>query len=257
MNLETLDLGHLHHRITMESLLQLRVVVVSGPEDEVETVFVPDDYRGKTSDQEASWWKTTHGMSSATPACGAAMTASRLPTMRPTRLRQVNLEPNDWITRSDVRKIVSHWSAVRRRYAGSISTAEDGPANSDSSGSIDCTPEHLVSPNATRSPMEYIARSQPCRIGLPETPPDSPELEGARSAVKNRRLEGEQQFGVAPTPPFTPPKERAKMTSFEGRQGLGRDPYEIEVQSSALLESDDEEGYIRFLEEVRNATVAM
>jgi len=70
-------------------------------------------------------------------------------------------------------------------------------------------------------------------------------------------MELQPRFHPATKPPSTPPNMPDGMASLARRQVDNRDPYEIEVVSSALLESDDEEGYMRFIQEVVSGTVAV
>ena len=163
--------------------------------------------------------------------CGNGEGAEMEPR-EPTRLKEIKVVGIDHLTRRDVRRLKAHWEEQRRA----------------------CIPdhEHLRSPISV-FPIPIKWGHKDAAPFKPLSPPASPHTpDPVRRALSPSPPTPHQPFfeglGTLPTPPrSTSPPERLV-------EHVEPDGFSVNIIHSAILESEDEEGYRQFIGEVAGAT---
>lgn len=181
---------------------------------------------------------------------------------RSTRLNTVHLVGIDHLTRSDVRALQRHWSRQRdaclegyptQRVAARLTAKSISPSSSYASSLL----AESLGPRSTSSspipPMPSSPESDSSEV-MPRTPNwrDTPSPEPS-SAWELGAL-GDAMYSYSPTQrlspaivfPIKPPRAARYPTTSSPK---------VTIFHSALLESDDEAGYRRFIGEVVDGTL--
>jgi hypothetical protein len=144
----------------------------------------------------------------------------------PTALREIKVVGIDHLTRRDVRRLKAHWEEQRRSCLPEIQHLPL-PAKVNADGP------------ATRSvmPIKWV----PTPVFRPPSPPGSPHTPESHGTLP---------CYIAHTQPPTPPRTVSPPCDEQDGTDIT-----VNIIHSAILESEDEEGYRQFIGEVANGTM--
>lgn len=156
-------------------------------------------------------------------------------------LRSVDLTGIDWITRRDVALIQAHWSETRLETIPRLNRS--GAMEMDTNHQLVNEVSSMVLP----TPIPLVSAT--LQNGL-YTPPVSPEP--PRSILKTQMARS-----VDLNSAWNKKARTVLSVDTHGPDWKERDEWQIEILSSAVLDSDDEEGYRRYIRQIAQSSGGM
>jgi hypothetical protein len=215
---------------------------------------------------EQATFSALHGMRVVCPSPEYESSADMSPALLrsyPTKLREIKVVGIDHLTKSNIRELKAHWESQRRACFPSLAPPPPPiPRVWGEPRTPEPTQHALAHPYMTptsnpgedrdstlTSPPSSIGSSSSYSIATPSSARVMPWMSPASPDPYRSKL---------PNHPYLPSRSdpNAKPGSRESR--LDTDEYDgisINIPNSAILESEDEEGYRRFIGEVAGATV--